>query len=145
MAHSCSGSPSAFGSFHNISSQIKKSSFPHGGTRTENTVSAVPPCLPENRPLAPVPTHRLPCNAGNASKDTQGLPFSLCPRRPICCPAFRSALSNPELSVDALRSFTSASKVLVLSVFVIKLQICPFVKNFFPHTAETVAFALAPW
>ena len=54
------------------------------------------------RPLIPVPTHRLPCNAGNASKDTQGHPFSPCPRRPICCPAFRSALSYAKLSVDAL-------------------------------------------
>ena len=46
-----------------------------------------------NRPLCPVPTHRLPVNAGNASEDTQGDPFSHCPLRPICCPAFRSALS----------------------------------------------------
>ena len=29
-------------------------------------------------------------------------PVSLCPLRPICCPAFRSALSFAELSVDAL-------------------------------------------
>ena len=123
----------------------KNALIPPRGTRTENTISAVPPCLPEDRPLAPVPTHRLPRNAGNASKDTQGLPFSLCPRRPICCPAFRSALSNPELSVDALAVLLPPRRFLVLSVFVIKLQICPFVKNFFPRTAETVAITPIPW
>ena len=72
------------------------------GNKDRKNISAVPPCLPEIRPLTPVPTHRLPRNAGNASKDTPGFPVSPCPRRPICCPAFRSALSCAKLSVDAL-------------------------------------------
>ena len=50
-------------------------------------------------------------NAGITSADTRENSLSLCPRRPIYCPAFRSALSFAELSVDALRSFTSASMV----------------------------------
>ena len=72
------------------------------GTRTENTVSAVPPCLPVKPTAHPAPTRRVPCNAGNASEDTQEISFSPCPRRPICCSAFRSPLSYGELSVDAL-------------------------------------------
>ena len=72
------------------------------GTRTENTVSAVPPCLPVKPTAQPAPTRRVPSNAGNASEDTRGHPLSLCPRRPICCSAFRSPLSCGELSVDAL-------------------------------------------
>ena len=41
------------------------------------TNSAVPPCLPEIRPLCTVPTHRLPVNAGNASEDTEANLFPL--------------------------------------------------------------------
>ena len=48
------------------------------------------------------PTRRLPDNAGIASEDTRGIPLSLCPQRPICCSAFRPALSSAGLSVDAL-------------------------------------------
>ena len=47
------------------------------GTRTENTISAVPPCLPEIRPLCTAPTRRLPVNAGNASEDTLVTHFPL--------------------------------------------------------------------
>ena len=50
--------------------------------------------LAGNLPLCPVPTHRLPVNAGNASEDTGITIRSHCPLRPICCPAFRSALSH---------------------------------------------------
>ena len=72
------------------------------GTRTENTISAVPPCLPVKPTAHPAPTRRVPSNAGNASEDTKESSCSLCPRRPICCSAFRSPLSYGELSVDAL-------------------------------------------
>ena len=41
------------------------------------TNSAVPPCLPEIRPLCTVPSHRLPVNAGNASEDTEANLFPL--------------------------------------------------------------------
>lgn len=47
------------------------------GTRTEKTISAVPPCLPEIRPLCTAPTRRLPVNAGNASEDTLVTHFPL--------------------------------------------------------------------
>ena len=62
-------------------------------------------------------------------------PISLCPRRPICCPAFRSALSYAELSVDAPCSFTSASLV---SIYVMPFihHLCTFVKNFFSCGAD---------
>lgn len=62
-------------------------------------------------------------------------PISLCPRRPICCPALRSALSYAELSVDAPCSFTSASLV---SIYVMPFihHLCTFVKNFFSRGAD---------
>ena len=72
------------------------------GTRTENTFSAVPPCLPVKPTAQPALTRRVPGNAGNASEDTQDRSFSPCPRRPICCSAFRFPLSCGKLSVDAL-------------------------------------------
>ena len=72
------------------------------GTRTENTFSAVPPCLPVKPTAQPALTRRVPGNAGNASEDTQDRSFSPCPRRPICCSAFRFPLSYGKLSVDAL-------------------------------------------
>ncbi len=34
--------------------------------------------------LSLMPTHQLPCNAGNASEDTQAEALSHCPPRPIC-------------------------------------------------------------
>ena len=52
--------------------------------------------------LMTAPTRRLPVNAGIASEDTEENSRSLCPRRPICCSAFRPALSSAGLSVDAL-------------------------------------------
>ena len=43
------------------------------GNKDRKGISAVPPCLQDVLlPLIPVPTHRLPVNAGNASKDTEG-------------------------------------------------------------------------
>ena len=48
------------------------------GTRTENTFSAVPPCLPVKPTAQPTPTRRVPNNAGNASEDTKkSFPFPL--------------------------------------------------------------------
>ena len=48
------------------------------GTRTENTFSAVPPCLPVKPTAHPAPTRRVPSNAGNASEDTKkSFPFPL--------------------------------------------------------------------
>ena len=72
--------------------QIKKPSFPMG-TRTEKTFLRYHLVCRKIRPLCTVPTHRLPVNAGIASEDTLEKSISPCPQRPICCPAFRSALS----------------------------------------------------
>ena len=71
-------------------------------------------------------------------------PISLCPRRPICCPAFRSALSYAELSVDAPCSFTSASLV---SIYVMPFihHLCTFVKHFFSRPADKFGFTPTGW
>ena len=90
-------------SHKNTSFQNKKSLLPIQGSKDRNAISAVPPCLPEySDRLMTAPTRRLPDNAGIASEDTRGIPLSLCPQRPICCSAFRPALSSAGLSVDAL-------------------------------------------
>ena len=65
-----------------------------------------------------------------------GLPFPLCPQRPIYCLAFRSTLSTVELSVDA-PAFIPAS--MVSDVRGIKPQNRPFVKYLFPHSADKLA------
>ena len=85
------------GSFFNIihAPLQQKSPCSPKGTGTENTLSAVPPCLLiKISRLITVPTHRLPVNAGIASEDTLGDPSSPCPQRPIYCLAYRSALSS---------------------------------------------------
>ena len=72
----------------------EKALAPPGGSKDRKHFSAVPPCLPPARPLMTMPTHRLPHNAGNASKILRPTARSLRPLRPICCPAARSALST---------------------------------------------------
>ena len=64
-------------------------------------------------------------------------PVSLCPLRPICCPAFRSALSYAKLSVDALAVLLPLLRFEYLDVL-IKHYICPFVKDYF-HRAVLYA------
>ena len=110
MTASRSRTPSSLRSLH-VSTSNKKSLTPPGGARTENTFSAVPPCLPLTQPLCPAPTRRLPSNAGTASEDTEAGARSPRPLRPICCIALSLRSQHPELSVDAYGSFTSASSV----------------------------------
>ena len=81
------------------------------GNKDRKNISAVPPCLPEIRPLTPVPTHRLPRNAGNASKDTRGdSPFPL-PSAAHLLPRFSLRSQLCETLCGCACSFTSASKV----------------------------------
>ena len=81
------------------------------------------------RPLCPVPTHRLPVNAGNASEDTKVALFPL-PSAAHLLLRFSLRSQLPELSVDAHCSFTPAS---VVSRYVMLFihEMCAFVKNFF--------------
>ena len=131
------------GSFFNIihAPLQQKSPCSPKGTGTENTLSAVPPCLLiKISRLITVPTHRLPVNAGIASEDTLGDPISPCPQRPICCPAFRSALSYAELSVDAPCSFTSASMVSVIRLCLLYNNCVRLSRTIFHHRRTGV-----PW
>ena len=91
-----SGSPSTFGSFHKVFLPIKNAPAPTTGTRTENTFLRYHLACRKIRPLIPVPTHRLPHNAGNASKDTQEVPFPSALGGPFAAPLFAplSALQN---------------------------------------------------
>ena len=110
------------------------------GNKDRKNISAVPPCLPEIRPLTPMPTHRLPRNAGNASKDTRGTPPFPLPSAAHLLPRFSLRSQLCETLCGCACSFTSASMVFTI-VFVIKLHKCLLVKNFFPPAAELVALA----
>ena len=103
---------------------------PIGGTRTELTNSAVPPCLPiANRPLSTVPTHRLPNNAGIASEDT----------RKSVLPALGGPFAAPLFALlSALRDSLWMRLQLYFRVFGLSFELGifihqnrPFVKNFF--------------
>ncbi len=95
-------------------------------------------------PLIPMPTHRLPRNAGNASKDTQASPFPSALGGPFAAPLLAplSALQN---SLWMRLQFYFRVFGLISSVCVIKLQKCPFVKNFFPPPVETLAIPFLMW
>lgn len=93
MAGVLQASPSPLGSFHKKPPNKKCPCSPMGN-KDRKYISAVPPCLPEiPTTLATVPTHRLPLTQAIRQQILGDEPFSLCPRRPICCSAFRSALS----------------------------------------------------
>ena len=84
------------------------------GNKDRKYISAVPPCLPVTRPLCNGANTPSALNAGNASVDTQGYsPFPL-PSAAHLLLRFSLRSQLPELSVDALRSFTSASLVWIL-------------------------------
>ena len=74
-----------------IKTSIKKAPVPQW-EQGQKINSAVPPCLPVSRPLSTVPTHRPPLTQAIRQR-ILWLPISPCPRRPICCSAFRSDLS----------------------------------------------------
>ena len=105
------------------------------GNKDRKTISAVPPCLPDN-PTTSVRRQHAVCPITLAlRRRILSLRRSLRPPRPICCPAYRSALSYAELSVDAPCSFTPASMVSCYVMNVIH-QGCPFVKRFFSQAAD---------
>ena len=106
-------SPSPFRTFHGYSSQIKKSLLPQWEQGQKIHFCGTTLFAGYSDRSATVPTHRLPLTQAIRQQILRDVPFSLCPRRPIYCPAFRSALSSAKLSVDALYSFTSASKVYI--------------------------------
>ena len=102
------------GSFFNIWDSPfgnEKSPCSPKGTRTENTFSAVPPCLPVKPTALSAPTRRVPCNAGNASEDTKEIfPFPL-PSAAHLLLRFSLPSQLWETLCGCACSFTSASKV----------------------------------
>ena len=92
-------------------SNEKSPCFPVWGNKDRKSISAVPPCLLISQPLCPVPTHRLPVNAGIASEDTLPSGISHCPRRPIVPNrlSLRSQLCGTLCGCAS--GFTPASKV----------------------------------
>ena len=133
-----SGSPSPFGTFHKIFLPIKNAPAPAMGTRTENTFLR----------------YHLVCRKSGHSTRCQhtGCPVTQAMRQKILgVSPFPSALGGPFAAplfapLSAMRNslwmrlqFYFRVQGLLLSVCVIKLQKCPFVKNFFPHIVEILA------
>ena len=88
------------------------------------------------RPLCPVPTHRLPVNAGNASKDTEEfLPVPLALGGPFAESLFAPLSAIAELSVDALSALPPPLRFQAYDML-IKHDVCPFVKHFFSQHAD---------
>ncbi len=114
--------------------KIKKSSFPLGEQGQKCTISAVPPCLPAE-PAASWKRHHASCPLTLAMRrKILRKSRSLRPRRPICCSAFRSALSTAVLSVDALAALLP--RLWFGYDTPIKHHERPFVKNFFSPGAD---------
>ena len=108
----------------------KKSLFPEGNKDRKYNFCGT--TLFAGKPTArPAPTRRLPSNAGNASEDTQAHALSLCPRRPICCPASRFPLSCGKLSVDALAALLPRLWFAVLKLFPLYTKSNCLSRNFF--------------
>lgn len=132
LAHTC-----VFLLSRKMMCKIKSPCSPWGNKDRINH-SAVPPCLPEDPATSRRCQHTV-CPLTLAMRQKiLGVRRSLCPPRPICCPAFRSALSHTELSVDAPCSFTPASMVSTYVMPVIH-HLCGFVKHYFSHTAHRCA------
>lgn len=126
------------------SRKIKKSLFPQTGTRTGITKPAVPPCLPPPAATSQRCQHIVCLLTLALRQKILRFPVSLCPQRPICCPAFRSALSSAKLSVDALATLLPPQWFDAVSITTIKHHFRPLVKNFFLHLAETVVIFPQP-
>ena len=103
--------------------------------------SAVPPCLPLSRPLIPVPTHRLPHNADNASKILRPKPVPS-----ALCGPFAAPLHAP---LSAPGTLCGGDKQLYFRfvglkyVMPIKHQMCAFVKHFLSPGKDKLVFVAA--
>ena len=148
MADVSTGSPSPLRSFHKDASQNKNAPAPTTGTRTEK--SAVPPCLPGRPGHSPRCQHTgCPITQATRQKILGENPFPSALGGPFAAPLFAllSALQN---SLWMRLQFDFRLKGLVFFVFLIKLQFCLFVKNFFPswvdylQTAGEASFVFAP-
>ena len=136
MADVSTGSPSPLRSFHKDASQNKNAPAPTMGTRTEK--SAVPPCLPGRPGHSPRCQHTgCPITQATRQKILGERPFPSALGGPFAAPLFAllSALQN---SLWMRLQFDFRLKGLVFFVFLIKLQFCLFVKNFFPSWVDYV-------
>ena len=102
-------SPSSPWIFHSVSLlKIKKVLVPPMGNKDRNNKFCGTTLFAEKiRPLSTVPTHRLPHNAGTASKDTRKSVLSAL-GGPFAAPLF-APLSAPGTLCGCAYSFTSAS------------------------------------
>ena len=131
-------SPSPFRTFHGYSSQIKKSLLPQWEQGQKIHFCGTTLFAGFSDRSATVPTHRLPLTQAIRQQILRDTPFSPCPRRPIYCPALRSALSFAELSVDALAvllplpRFTYDGTVILYLCSFVKHKNPPFADNYLP-------------
>ena len=111
-------SPSPFGSFHKNSSKIKNAPVPATGTRTENTISAVPPCLPEfPATSATVPTHRLPLTQALCQQILRVSPFPSALGGPFAAPLFAPLSASGTLCGCAAQFYFRLNGFLIVTLF----------------------------
>ena len=104
---------------------IKNAPAPPWGTRTENTFLRYHLVCRKIRPLCNGANTPSALNAGNTSVDTGGRTLFPLPSAAHLLLRFSLRSQLPELSVDALRSFTSASLVcLLLPYLTTQLSVC---------------------
>ena len=121
---------------HHTRSSIKKVLVPLRGTRTERQFCGTT-LFVATKATTFVRCQHIGCPLTLAMRQKiLRFPFSLCPPRPICCPASRPALSYAELSVDALTALLPLLKFPYSDDMPVIHYVCPFVKNFFSWRAD---------
>ena len=132
-----SGSPSLTGKFFHKEHSLQQKSpcSPWGEQGQKDKFCGATLFAGKIRPLCPVPSHRLPRNAGNASEDTRDCSLSHCPRRPIVLNRFSLRSQLCGTLCGCAFSFTPASMV---SNYVMPFihEKCVFVKNYFASVVD---------
>ena len=105
------------------------------GTRTENTISAVPPCLPVKPTAHPAPTRRVPVTLAMRQKILRISPFPPALGGPFAAPLFAplSAMGN-SLWMRLQLYFRVCGLLYLLKVFIHHRK--PFVKHYFSQPAD---------
>ena len=117
----------------------KNALIPPKGNKDRKYISAVPPCL-QGSPCRSSRCQHTGCPVTQATRQKilRISPFPSALGGPFAAPLF-APLSAMRNSLWMRLQFYFRLKGLVLSVFVIKLQNCPFVKHFFPRCADSIA------
>ena len=118
--------------FHSMTSKIKKSSLPLRGARTGNTNLRYHLACRRSGRSSRCQHTGCPLTLAMRQKILRAKPCSHCPLRPICCPAFRSALSTRNSLWMRLAALLPLHRFRAVSIDTIEPHFRPFVKHYFP-------------